>query len=103
VPHRLGQFAFNTTLIDDATRGFEDFVAIPDLVAGMLSEVCSTLSGRDGWHDGAQLELANGQISRKSDLIANWFWYAAPTLRRSCILIDRVASGTLGVRQLRVL
>jgi hypothetical protein len=47
VSHRLGEFMMNTVSIDTEDRGFEDFVAIPDLAAGMLAEVVSGMSTND--------------------------------------------------------
>jgi hypothetical protein len=44
MPHSMGIFAMNSTLIDSDDRPFEDLVAIPDLAAGMLSELAGRLT-----------------------------------------------------------
>ena len=43
----LGVFAMNTVSFDNKARGFEDFVAIPDLAAGMIGEVLSVMRSQD--------------------------------------------------------
>ncbi|HEX6441626.1 MAG TPA: hypothetical protein VF007_05515 [Stellaceae bacterium] len=88
--HPLGVFAMNSTAIDTHDRGFEDFVAIPDLAAGMLSEVCSKLSKTKNWHGLDDPYILEEKISYKAEFILNWFSFAASRLRRTCIVIDKV-------------
>jgi hypothetical protein len=88
--HPLGVFAMNSTAIDSDDRGFEDFVAIPDLVAGMLAELCSKLSKSTSWADLEKPYVLDEKITNKSDLILDWFWFPSSRLRRTCIVIDKV-------------
>jgi len=91
--HSFGTFAMNTTAIDGNDRGFEDFVAIPDLAAGMLSEVCSLLSPTKDWVDHEKYPLLH-DMSQKADIIMDWFWCPTPHLKRTCIVIDKFESKT---------
>jgi hypothetical protein len=98
--HNLGEFAMNTVSIDDANRSFEDFVAIPDLAAGMVAEVVALDSTKD---EVSELKTFNGRtLSKKSDLIADWFWHSAGSLKKTCILIDRRTENTFFVSQLNM-
>lgn len=103
VPHPLGVFAMNTTAIDDNDKSFEDFVAIPDLVAGMLSEVCTELLAMKNWRKGGKFALDEGRLSLKSEVISDWFWHPSFPLRRTCILIDKFDESRSSVKQLTML
>ena len=72
VPHRLGEFMVNTVAVDPEGRSFEDFVAIPDLAAGMLAEVLSGTTTDEPSHN---RRLRTKELSEKSEIIADWFWY----------------------------
>jgi len=101
VPHPLGEFMMNTVAVDTEDLAFEDFVAIPDLAAGMLAEILL----------GAQLERSPGsgqvlkpkELSHKSDIIADWFWYRDGSLKKTCILIDHVDEQTFSVGEIHML
>jgi hypothetical protein len=98
--HNLGVFAMNTVSIDDAYRGFEDIVSIPDLAAGMVAEVVGLQSRKD---EARELKVFDGQtLSEKSDIIADWFWHCAGSLKKSCILIDRRNENTVFVGQINM-
>jgi hypothetical protein len=90
--HTLRVFAMNTTQIDGPGREYEDLVAIPDLAAGMLSELSSALAKGTAWSDfnGRNL-LEDGAIQIKSDVISDWFWHEGANLHRTCIVLDKVA------------
>jgi hypothetical protein len=89
VPHQLGIFAMNTVSSDTKARGFEDFVAIPDLAAGMVGEVLSVTRAREQrrpneyWYD---------ELSVKSEVIADWFWHRSGPLKKICIMISPAAT-----------
>jgi hypothetical protein len=91
-PHSLGIFAMNSTAIDANDRAFEDFVAIPDLAAGMLSELCSQLATWKDLSELAQYPLDDGQLTLKSEIILDWFWFPSSRLRRTCIVIDKLGN-----------
>ncbi|WP_152033067.1 hypothetical protein [Bradyrhizobium sp. DOA9] len=85
IDHPMGAFRLNRTDQDVDGRDFEDLCAIADLSAGMLSEVSSRLRNR-GWQD--RLWTLNGDLPPKAELIADWFWDAKMTLRKTLITID---------------
>ncbi|MBI4572813.1 MAG: hypothetical protein HY713_05950 [candidate division NC10 bacterium] len=99
VPHHLGEFMMNTVAVDTGDRGFEDFVAIPDLAAGMLTEV---MSGTAEPASGGLGVLREKDLSDKSDVIVDWFWYHAGLLKKTCILIDRADEDRFGIGELRL-
>jgi hypothetical protein len=100
VPHSLGEFMMNTPAVIADESAFEDFLAIPDLAAGMLGEVLSINSSdeairRPGMH-------GQKPLTQKSDTIADWFWHSTGTLKKTCILIDRATEGNFSIGQLKM-
>ena len=89
VPHCLGEFAFSSTAADGAARAFEDFVAIPDLVAGMFAEAITYFSDHGTWKGGGPLELKSSALSQKSEMLSDWFWEPSDNLLRTAIIVDR--------------
>jgi hypothetical protein len=102
VPHGLGEFAMNTVAVDPKDESFEDFVAIPDLAAGMLTEVVNQWSSAPMWSEGGALELAADRLSEKAKIIADWFWHPGGSLRKTSILIDRFAESRFTVMEMAV-
>lgn len=86
VPHHLGVFAMNSTAIDGDDRSFEDLVAVPDLAAGMLSEIVSGFVSAPNAPEFSVSPTVN--LSNKSEVIADWFWWPNANLKRTCVLID---------------
>jgi hypothetical protein len=99
VPHRLGEFMMNTVAIDSDARSFEDFVAIPDLAAGMVAEA---MSGARTDEPSRKRRLRTKELSDKSDIIADWFWYRLGSLKKICILIDRFDEDRYSVGELQM-
>jgi hypothetical protein len=100
VPHQLGIFAMNTVSYDGKARGFEDFVAIPDLAAGMVGEALSVKRGQE---HGGQKEYGAEELSFKSEAIADWFWHRSGPLKKICILISPGGvKGQFGIGELRM-
>jgi len=98
VPHQLGVFAMNTVSFDGKARGFEDFVAIPDLAAGMIGEALSVKRSQE---TGRPNEYGAEELSVKSDVIADWFWHRSGPLKKICILISPAATkGQFGIGEL---
>lgn len=93
LPHRMGEFAMNSTAIDGPDRTFEDVCAIPDLAAGMAADVCAVLMGQGGWAETRRHELEAGELSPKAGLIADWFGYSGSTLRKTMIQMDHLPTG----------
>jgi hypothetical protein len=90
VPHHMGVFAMNSTVIDGDDRAFEDFVAVADLAAGMLSEIASSFVSRPGAPEYSISPTIN--LSHKTEIISDWFWWPHANLKRTCILIDAADS-----------
>ena len=100
VPHQLGVFAMNTVSYDNKARGFEDFVAIPDLAAGMISEALSVTPSQE---QGRANEYRPEQLSAKSEVIADWFWHRSGPLKKICILFSPAATkGQFGIGELKM-
>lgn len=93
LPHKMHEFAMNTTEVDGPGREFEDLLAIPDLAAGMIAELSTALSKHPIWLDtDSENVLHEGEIKAKSELLADWFWNKGSKLRRTCIVMDRVGT-----------
>jgi hypothetical protein len=98
VQHQLGEFMMNTVAVDNDSRSFEDFVAIADLAAGMIAEVVAITPTQPS----LDMQCRQKEMSDKSDVIADWFWYTSSTLRKTCIIIDQVEDGRFGVGELKM-
>jgi len=86
--HRpMGVFRMVTTAQDPESKDYEDLCAIPDLAAGMLSEVSTRLSKDADWKDEFRRVLDN-RLLPKADIIADWFWDETTVLRKTFISID---------------
>ena len=99
VPHRLGEFIMNTVAIDGPNRELEDFLAIPDLAAGMLSELVSAPSTTPAVP--RTRLFTTEKLSPKSETIADWFWHSPGSLKKTCILIDSVGDGLFRIAELK--
>ncbi len=100
VPHQLGEFMMNTPAVMPDELMFEDFLAIPDLAAGMIGEVLKTKAANQFK---AGLSASNNQpLTEKSDIVADWFWHNSGTLKKTCILIDQAEDGKFSIGQLRM-
>lgn len=91
IDHPMGEFAMNSTAIDDAQRSFEDLCALPDLAAGMVAEICADLQ-QSATGDVAQASNFKQLLSRKSEIISNWFWHPHSQLQKTMIRIDRIGT-----------
>lgn len=99
IDHPMGVFRLNTTGQDRDARDFEDLCAIPDLAAGMLSDVSTRLSNRN-WED--RLWRLKSELPLKAEVIADWFWDDRMPLRKTLISID-VQGPKFGVRKVSML
>lgn len=102
IKHPLGELAVNTTEIDTIDRIFEDFVAIPDLIAGAFSEVVNVWSSQEGWSNDKELSLHPKYLSEKSNIISTWFCQKPQNLKRIIVLIDRHEKNSFKVQQMEV-
>jgi hypothetical protein len=96
-PRPKGIFRLNTTAQDPELKDYEDLCAIPDLAAGMLSEVATRLSKDAVWEDKFRRVLG-GALPLKAAIIADWFWDSATMLRKTLITID-LEGDRYGVRK----
>jgi hypothetical protein len=93
----MGIFRLNTTAQDPEAKDYEDLCAIPDLAAGMLSEVATRLSNDAVWEDEFRRVL-RAAMPQKAEIIANWFWDRTTILRKTLISID-VEGNRYGIRK----
>jgi len=98
VPHPMGVFALNTTGQDQEAPEYEDLCAVPDLTAGMLSEIASQLSKEGSW-EARMPRILETELPIKTDVIADWFWDMDMPLRKTFITIDTKGS-EFSVRQI---
>lgn len=87
ISHPMGVLRLNTTDQDPEARDYEDLCSIPDLAAGMLSEISTGLAKDGSWGDRPYKRLV-GELSPKAETLADWFWDDAMPLRKTLITID---------------
>lgn len=83
----MGVLRMNTTAQDIEGMYFEDLVAIPDLAAGMIAEISSSLS-KNTWAGGRIKEVLTP--NDKSSLLADWFWDKRMRLRKTLVLMENI-------------
>lgn len=93
LPHSMGEFGMNSTAIDEPDRALEDFCALPDLAAGMASDICSALMRKGSWSTSQRYELEADAVSPKAGLISDWLWESKVRLRKTMIQMDSVPTG----------
>lgn len=101
VSHPMGIFRLNTTGQDPELTDYEDLCSIPDLAAGMLSEVSTRLTREAAWEEKLRRVLTT-PMPLKTDIIADWFWDEQMTLRKTLITID-MEGAQYGVRKVWML
>lgn len=94
----MGIFRLNTTAQDPELKDYEDLCAIPDLAAGMLSEIATRLSKGAVWEHKFKRVLS-AALPMKTDIIADWFWDQTTLLRKTLISVD-LEGGRYGVRKI---
>lgn len=99
VRHQLGEFMMNTPAVVPDDFALEDFLAIPDLAAGMVGEILAKHNPQ--WSSHAPSSASSSGLSAKSDIIADWFWHNEGTLRKTCILIQAAGEGQYGIGTLK--
>jgi hypothetical protein len=85
-PYPMGTFRLNTTGQDPEAREYEDLCSIPDLAAGMLSEISTRLSKEGNWEN--RMRKLHSSLPLKAEVIVDWFWDSAMNLRKTLITID---------------
>ena len=89
----IGKIAFGLSSIDDGSRELEDYLAIPDLVAGAICETLDTLS-ESGQVITPKIDLKRPIVSRKADLICRWIGETRNPLKQFGVAFDRIGTGT---------
>lgn len=98
--HPLGEFMFNKVSVFPENRSYEDFLAIPDLAAGMFAEVLANRT-KDSELPNSRIRI-DAELSEKSDVISSWFAHSLGTLKKTCILIDKKSDGRFGIGELQL-
>jgi hypothetical protein len=90
----MGELRCGTTECDDGSRFIEDFVSVPDLVAGALTDVLNTNSDlqRDPTVIGRVRSLEN--LSLKTRMILAWFKDRSQPLKRLVCVFDPSTRGS---------
>jgi hypothetical protein len=88
--HPMRTFRLNTTAQDPDLHDYEDLCAIPDLAAGMLSDVSTRLTKEGSWEKG--IRTLRSILPLKADIIADWFWDDQMRLRKTLITMDVVGT-----------
>jgi hypothetical protein len=73
VHHGMGQLAIGTTELDEGDRLEEDLAAIPDLSAGAISELLTSVRNELGNIPGIPY-LGPRKVSRKTEVITDWLF-----------------------------
>jgi len=88
----LGHCRCGTSRCDDGSRQIEDFLAIPDLIAGALAEQLK-LSSEDGQELSNFFWINRGDFSEKTKTITWWFSDCRQPLKRLVSIIDPKKDG----------
>jgi len=89
----LGHCRCGTSRCDNGTRQIEDFLAIPDLVAGALAEQLA-VRGADPPELSGVFWMHRGDFSEKTNRITWWFSDASQPLRRLVCVVDSTKDGS---------
>jgi hypothetical protein len=87
------ELAVNTTAIDDGSRGFEDFVAIPDLAAGAFAEVAGKWTEQPGDESASSQGCVIPNLSSKAEYITDWLASQGGPLRKVAVLVRTLRDG----------
>ncbi len=83
-----------TTVIDEGDRMEEDLTAIPDLIAGAMSEIANKLSQFTGGRIPSNLAVPfSGKFSTKTEIISSWIWDKNQGFPKVVIVIEKYAKG----------
>jgi len=88
----LGHFRCGTTASDNGNRQIEDFVSVPDLIAGALSEQFRS-SSLLGVRDDHVLWLTGAGMKEKAQTILFWFATRQKQLKKHVLVIDPTPGG----------
>lgn len=86
------RIAFGLSGLDDGSLEIEDFLAIPDLVAGALCETLDQLR-QSNLKVTPQIALKKPKVTRKTDVICTWIGQTHRPLRKVGVVLDKVGIG----------
>lgn len=84
----IGRVAFGLSEMDDGSLEIEDFVAIPDLVAGALCDMLDTLS-KTGIRVTPRLTLNKPAVRAKTNTICEWIARTGCPLKKCGVVFDK--------------
>jgi hypothetical protein len=88
--HPLRHLKCGTTKCDDGSKSIEDFAAIPDLVAGGLSDL---LTGINGNYRTGLVWPFGKSCKPKASVVGHWLSQQSSILRKVILVIDKDVSG----------
>jgi hypothetical protein len=94
LPHSLGHIRLGTTASDTGTRDLEDLVAIPDLVAGALTDIIPGLVSRTDLAAKRIFIPAYSDVKKKAGDLMDWFSDNTQPLKRLVLVLDPSANTT---------
>ncbi len=94
VNHKLGDLGMGTTVIDEGDRFEEDLTAIPDLIAGTMSEIATKLAQTTGGRIPSNLAVPFwGEFSKKTEIISSWMWNNSQGFPKIVIVLEKYGKG----------
>ncbi len=94
IRHDLGTLSMGTTALDEGDFLEEDLAAIPDLVAGTLSDIMTVISSHGNWIDTAG--IIDGE-KRKSHLILSWLTRVPKRLCYVNLVFEHLGGTSIGL------
>lgn len=94
ISHKLNNLGMGTTIINEGDRLEEDLTAIPDLIAGAVSEIANKLAQSTGGRVPSNLAVPfSGEFSTKTDIISSWLWSKNQGFPKAVIVIEKHGKG----------
>lgn len=94
IRHELGTLCMGTTALDEGDFLEEDFAAIPDLVAGALSDIMTATSNDGNWVNTAGTLVGE---KRKSRLILSWLTRVPKRLCYINLVFEKLGGTRIGL------
>ena len=86
----IGRLQFGTTRSDDGSLRLEDIAALPDLAAGCLADVATSMAVSGAMSANEVLTPMSRDISKKAQTITAWLAEKSHTLKKLAFVIDFV-------------
>ena len=94
VKHKLGNLGLGTTTLDEGDYFEEDVTAIPDIIAGTISEVATKIAiSSNGRVSHLVPALVPYNLSHKSRIICDWIWNPNSNLKKVVAILERFGNG----------